>query len=111
MSGGFYKYRCKNFYTYNCQNWVYMNNAACSSCTADGRDETKAPAWRVSRDICVPRAEGGVLYYTLMEVVATGEAGPNYWQLRYKANQQPQASVVVTTSATPGVAIPATTTH
>ncbi len=32
MSGGFYKYRCKNFYTYNCTNWVYSNGHACADC-------------------------------------------------------------------------------
>ncbi|KAK3933646.1 hypothetical protein QBC46DRAFT_107294 [Diplogelasinospora grovesii] len=38
-SGGFYKYRCKYyFYTHNCPNWVWVNNAPCASCLADGRD-------------------------------------------------------------------------
>jgi hypothetical protein len=35
-SGGFTKYRCKNFYTHDCQNWVWVNKAACASCLAAG---------------------------------------------------------------------------
>ncbi|CAH0034977.1 unnamed protein product [Clonostachys rhizophaga] len=40
MSGGFYKYRCKYFYSHNCTNWVWVNNAPCASCLAEGRDQT-----------------------------------------------------------------------
>lgn len=31
-SGGFTKYRCKNFYTHDCLNWVYIFNGACATC-------------------------------------------------------------------------------
>lgn len=31
-SGGFYKYRCKNFYSHNCPNWVWVNNSPCATC-------------------------------------------------------------------------------
>ncbi|KAL7783271.1 hypothetical protein V8C37DRAFT_406674 [Trichoderma ceciliae] len=37
-SGGFYKYRCKNFYSHNCPNWVWVNNSLCATCMAEGRD-------------------------------------------------------------------------
>ena len=52
-----------------------------------------------------PRAEDGVLDYTLMEIVDTDGMG-NYWTLRYKVTQPP-SSMVKTTSAMPGPAIPA----
>ncbi|KAI0136982.1 hypothetical protein BJ170DRAFT_589933 [Xylariales sp. AK1849] len=101
--GGFYKYRCKYFYTHNCPNWVYVNHSPCASCCAEGREaeETKpGTSWTFSRDVFVPRAEDGTLYYTLMEVVNVGETGGD-WTFQYKASQQP-AATVVTTSATPG---------
>ncbi|KAI1851779.1 hypothetical protein JX265_011014 [Neoarthrinium moseri] len=99
--GGFYKYRCKYFYTHNCPNWVYVNNSACSSCCAEGRDMEipPGPSRNSSRDIFVPRAADGELYYTLMEMVNMDEASSD-WTLRYKANQDPVSTVV--TSATPG---------
>ncbi|KAI1498620.1 hypothetical protein F5X99DRAFT_392879 [Biscogniauxia marginata] len=110
-SGGFFRYRCKYFYTHNCPNWVYVNNTPCQSCAAEGREiestVSEAPTWGLSQEICVPQVEDGVLHYTLMEIVNTGEAG-NYCTLRYKANQQPQVPAVMTTSATPGAPIPAT---
>ncbi|KAI0412897.1 hypothetical protein F5X98DRAFT_353611 [Xylaria grammica] len=114
-SGGFYKYRCKYFFTHECPNWVYVNNTACASCSAQGRDvepeASQAPVIRYSREICVPRVEAGVLYYTLMEIetVPTGAAG-NYWAVRYKVNNQPQQTPVpTTTSALPGTPTTATT--
>ncbi|KAI1471162.1 uncharacterized protein F4812DRAFT_168273 [Daldinia caldariorum] len=109
-SGGFYKYRCKYFYTHNCPNWVYVNNSPCANCCAEGRDvdgvasEMSLP--RPSHDICVPRFEDGVVHYTLMELVNTNES-PSQWILRYKVNQT-QVPTVMTTSATPGAPIPAT---
>ncbi|KAI2632689.1 hypothetical protein GGS26DRAFT_591126 [Hypomontagnella submonticulosa] len=109
-SGGFYKYRCKYFYTHNCPNWVYVNNSPCANCCAEGRDvdgatsEVSSP--RYSHDICVPRVEDGVVHYTLMEIVNTDDSG-NQWTLRYKVNQT-QVPTVMTTNATPGAPIPAT---
>ncbi|KAI0537706.1 hypothetical protein GGR58DRAFT_329430 [Xylaria digitata] len=112
-SGGFYKYRCKYFYTHECPNWVYVNNTACASCSAQGRDAepeaSQAPVIGYSREICVPRVEDGVLYYTLMEVeTAPTDAAGNYWAVRYKVDRQTQPPVPTTTSALPGT--PATTT-
>ncbi|XXG97412.1 hypothetical protein Hte_003713 [Hypoxylon texense] len=109
-SGGFYRYRCKYFYTHNCPNWVYVNNSPCANCCAEGRDveepNAQMPSWRHSREICVPRVEDGTVHYTLMEIVNTDESG-NQWTLRYKV-EQTQVPTVSTTSATPGVPVPAT---
>ncbi|KAF3070914.1 hypothetical protein GL218_00417 [Daldinia childiae] len=109
-SGGFYKYRCKYFYTHNCPNWVYVNNSPCANCCAEGRDVDgevpEMPLPRHSHDICVPRVEDGVVHYTLMELVNTNESG-SQWILRYKVNQT-QVPTVMTTNATPGAPIPAT---
>ncbi|KAK3946243.1 hypothetical protein QBC46DRAFT_3005 [Diplogelasinospora grovesii] len=108
-SGGFYKYRCKYFYTHNCPNWVWVNNAPCASCLAEGRDadenvsnSTAAPSapWRLGKEIYVPQVYDGTLQYTLMEIVATGESG-NYWTLRHKVTQQPLVTQTMTTSDTP----------
>ncbi|OAQ73224.2 hypothetical protein VFPPC_00992 [Pochonia chlamydosporia 170] len=103
MSGGFYKYHCKYFYTHNCQNWVWVNNAPCATCMAEGRDDEKAPAsgWMMSRDIAVPCVQNGILQYTMMELVAPTVAG-EHWSLRDKtARSHPVASV---TSAMAGPA-------
>ncbi|KAI0025712.1 hypothetical protein F4780DRAFT_774577 [Xylariomycetidae sp. FL0641] len=112
-SGGYYKYRCKYFLSHNCPNWVYVNHTSCANCCAEGREaegaSAQGPMWRFSHDICVPRVEGGVLHYTLMEMVNTGHAGGSYLEVRHKASQQPHIPAVVTTHATPGTAIPATT--
>ncbi|KAI8634494.1 hypothetical protein F5Y19DRAFT_213253 [Xylariaceae sp. FL1651] len=110
-SGGFYKYRCKYFYSHDCPNWVYVNNTACATCSSHGRDVEQAPSQTpvviYSREICVPRVEGGVLYYTLMETVTTDAAG-NYWALKYKVTQRTQPPAPTTTSALPGTPIPTT---
>ncbi|KAF8862763.1 hypothetical protein BDZ45DRAFT_798940 [Acephala macrosclerotiorum] len=42
-SGGYYKYRCKYWLTYNCPHWVWVNNAPCAHCLADGRDDSDMP--------------------------------------------------------------------
>ncbi|KAK4100963.1 hypothetical protein N658DRAFT_426671 [Parathielavia hyrcaniae] len=127
-SGGFYKYRCKNFYTYNCPNWVYCNGHACAMCLTEGRDAAESEpaaalphqhssttAWQAQRrqaagnpsaatEICVPQAIQGTLRYTVMEIVPGGdETGPGtYWVLREKA-MAPQALPysTITTSDTP----------
>jgi hypothetical protein len=75
-------------------------------CQAEGREaeETRQEStWRFSRDIFVPRAEDGLLYYTLMEIVNMGEPGHD-WTLQHKATQQ-TVSTVTTTSASPGAPI------
>lgn len=65
-------------------------------------------SWSFSRDVSVPRIEGGVVYYTLMEIVNLNETG-NYWTLRYKVNQNSVPVMVPTTNATPGAPPVATT--
>lgn len=37
LSGGFWRYRCKNFFTHNCLNWVYVHKEPCAICMAYGR--------------------------------------------------------------------------
>ncbi|KAI0401520.1 hypothetical protein F4802DRAFT_580032 [Xylaria palmicola] len=116
-SGGFYKYRCKYFYTHECPNWVYVNGTACTACSAQGRDLEPAPSqpprMGCTRQICVPRVEGGVLYYTLMEVEVApppnNNTAGNYWTVTYKPEGQTQTQVPTTTSAIPGTPAPATT--
>lgn len=104
-SGGFYKYRCKYFYTHNCPNWVWVNNASCASCLAEGRDAGEElpmvgnSAWKMAKEICVPLIRDGALEYTLMEIVASDESG-NDWTLRQKT-PQPTAYVPLTTRDTP----------
>ncbi|KAK5997238.1 hypothetical protein PT974_02592 [Cladobotryum mycophilum] len=102
-SGGFYKYRCKNFYSHNCPNWVWVNNSPCATCIAEGKDNEAEvlSSWTSSKDIVVPRVRNGVLQYTLMEIVASNEPGEG-WTLKDKdvSNRPPPALSV--TSAMPG---------
>jgi len=74
-SGGYYKYRCKYWLTYNCPHWVWVNNAPCAHCLADGRDSDSAmiPPFRISREIYVPQLENGFLHYIMMEIVAASD--------------------------------------
>ncbi|KAI1826828.1 hypothetical protein F4861DRAFT_536592 [Xylaria intraflava] len=112
-SGGYYRYRCKYFLTHNCPNWVYVNNTACATCSSQGRDvepaSSQVPVMGYPYEICVPRVEAGVLYYTLVaiEVVPTDGAG-NYGTIRYNTNNQSQPQIPTTTTALPGT--PITTT-
>ncbi|KAI0198844.1 hypothetical protein F4808DRAFT_434692 [Astrocystis sublimbata] len=77
--GGFYKFRCKYFLTYNCPNWVYVNNTACASCSAQGRElepaQFQAPANMGTVQVQVPHFENGMITYTLIEV------DRSYWDL------------------------------
>jgi len=76
-SGGYYKYRCKYWLTYNCPNWVWVNNAPCAHCLADGRDSdvSMMPGpFRISREVYVPQLENGSLHYTIMEIIAASDA-------------------------------------
>ncbi|KAF3766555.1 hypothetical protein M406DRAFT_351544 [Cryphonectria parasitica EP155] len=104
-SGGFYKYRCKYFYTHNCSNWVYVHNSACANCLAEGRDTIQIPPHTQAqmdsqpRDIYVPYFEGGVLKYSLMEVVITDQGG-QYWELREKV-ANPGVPYIPATNAQP----------
>jgi len=75
-SGGYYKYRCKYWLTYNCPNWVWVNNAPCAHCLADGRDSETAmmsSPFRISREVYVPQIENGSLHYIIMEIVAASD--------------------------------------
>jgi len=75
-SGGYYKYRCKYWLTYNCPNWVWVNNAPCAHCLADGRDSDTAvmsSPFRISREVFVPQIENGSLHYIIMEIVAASD--------------------------------------
>jgi len=75
-SGGYYKYRCKYWLTYNCPNWVWVNNAPCAHCLADGRDSDTAivsSPFRISREVYVPQIENGSLHYIIMEIVAASD--------------------------------------
>ncbi|KAI1199351.1 hypothetical protein F5X97DRAFT_341707 [Nemania serpens] len=112
-TGGYYRFRCRFFLTHNCQNWVYIRDAVCAECSAKGRDAqpaaSQAPMMGYSTQICVPRVEGGVLYYTLMEVETVQTNGvSSYWIVRYAADKPAQTQAPATTSAFPGT--PATTT-
>jgi len=76
-SGGYYKYRCKYFFTHNCPHWVWVHNAPCAHCLADGRDSDVAVMpgpFRLSREIFVPQLENGALQYIIMEIIATSDA-------------------------------------
>ncbi|KAL7903253.1 hypothetical protein HDV63DRAFT_117461 [Trichoderma sp. SZMC 28014] len=78
-SGGFYKYRCKNFYSHNCPNWVWVNNSPCATCIAEGKDanERSQSSSMTSREI--------VSQYTIAEFVAPDAAGES-WALRDNVN-------------------------
>jgi len=83
-SGGYYKYRCKYWLTYNCPNWVWVNNAPCAYCLADGRDSDGAMIsgpLRISREIYVPQFENGFLHYTIMEIIAASDSD-NGWSVK-----------------------------
>ncbi|KAL7922027.1 hypothetical protein ACQKWADRAFT_111926 [Trichoderma austrokoningii] len=71
-SGGFYKYRCKNFYSHNCPNWVWVNNSPCATCIAEGKDANERPrsSSMTSREIVTPRVRDGILQYTIAELAA-----------------------------------------
>ncbi|RDW72122.1 hypothetical protein BP5796_08156 [Coleophoma crateriformis] len=76
-SGGYYKYRCKYWLTFNCPHWVWVNNAPCAHCLADGRESDvsviSTASIHVARDICVPQIEHGTFHYALKEIVCAGD--------------------------------------
>jgi len=83
-SGGYYKYRCKYWLTYNCPNWVWVNNAPCAHCLADGRDSDASMlsiSLRLSREVYVPQIENGLLHYIVMEIVAASDTDHG-WALK-----------------------------
>jgi hypothetical protein len=54
-SGGFYKYRCRYFLTHNCPNWVWVHNAPCANCLAEGRDDEFQPCQDFNYDLNTQR--------------------------------------------------------
>ncbi|KAL7911134.1 hypothetical protein GGI35DRAFT_478507 [Trichoderma velutinum] len=87
-SGGFYKYRCKNFYSHNCPNWVWVNNSPCATCIAEGRDAEEP--FLPSSTTCqvnnvAPRIRDDILQDTFMEFVAPSDFGGS-WILHDKSN-------------------------
>ncbi|KAI0099294.1 hypothetical protein GGR51DRAFT_535549 [Nemania sp. FL0031] len=108
--GGFYKFRCKYFLSHDCPNWVYVNGTACAQCSALGRDlEPAASMTWYSPEVCVPRAEGGVLTYTLMEFEAAPTNNASHYSgVGHSTEGRTQSQVPTTTSALPGA--PTTTT-
>ncbi|KAI0441057.1 hypothetical protein F4803DRAFT_438391 [Xylaria telfairii] len=112
--GGFYKFRCKYFYTHECPNWVYVNNTACASCSAQGRDAepaaSQAPNMGYPIEVLFPHAEEGALTYISMELeAAPNDGGGNYWVAGYGTDNQAQAQAPPTTSAFPGTPVKTTT--
>ncbi|TVY21016.1 hypothetical protein LARI1_G000576, partial [Lachnellula arida] len=75
-SGGYYKYRCKYFLTHNCPHWVWVHNAPCAYCLAEGRDSDVGlmpTPFRLSQEVYVPHLENGALHYIIMEIIATSD--------------------------------------
>jgi len=103
-SGGYYKYRCKYWMIYNCPHWVWVNNAACPHCLADGRDEetTMAPPFRISREIYVPQLENGSLQYIIMEIIATSDFD-NGWAVKTAAPAQQTFPTSTVPSTVPSI--------
>ncbi|KAL6864156.1 hypothetical protein J3F83DRAFT_742724 [Trichoderma novae-zelandiae] len=106
-SGGFYKYRCKNFYSHNCPNWVWVNNSPCATCIAEGRDADVQlmPPTTGSHEIVAPCIRDGILRHTIMDSVAPNESGES-WILRDKGNgsiedDQPPQDMPTTSLALP----------
>ncbi|KAI8949900.1 hypothetical protein F4801DRAFT_382854 [Xylaria longipes] len=112
--GGFYKFRCKYFYTHECPNWVYVNNTACASCSAQGRDlepaasQTSNMEYPRQIEIGVPHGHEGAITYTFEIEIAPNEAAGNCLSVEYGADTQAQPQDPTTTSALPGT--PVTTT-
>ncbi|KIN01536.1 hypothetical protein OIDMADRAFT_122646 [Oidiodendron maius Zn] len=75
-SGGYYKYRCKYWLTYNCPNWVWVNNAPCAHCLADGRDSQVVMASgsiHSAHEIYVPYLENGSVHYLARETICASD--------------------------------------
>ncbi|KAI0105088.1 hypothetical protein GGR51DRAFT_520862 [Nemania sp. FL0031] len=60
MSGGFYKFRCRNFLSYDCPNWVYVNGITCAQCDARRRhaDPTTSQYIPISPSLDNDRSDG-----------------------------------------------------
>ncbi|CAG8973371.1 hypothetical protein HYALB_00000134 [Hymenoscyphus albidus] len=98
-SGGYYKYRCKYFYTHNCPHWVWVNNAPCAHCLADGRDFDTSMIpnpFRLSHEVYVPQIENGALQYIIFKIVATSDMDSG-WTIK----DHPQTSQLFPTATGP----------
>ncbi|KAI1736404.1 hypothetical protein F4680DRAFT_260277 [Xylaria scruposa] len=107
--GGFYKFRCKYFYTHECPNWVYVNNTACATCSAQGREiepaASQAPDMGYPKQRCRPYGEEGELKYTLEVEIAPNDTTGVYMAVEYGDDNQARAQVPTTTSALPGTPV------
>jgi len=106
-SGGYYKYRCKYWLTYNCPNWVWVNDAPCAHCLADGRDSDTAVMpghFRISREVYVPQFENGFLHYMVMGIIAGSDTDSGWVIKQQPAPQFPSATgpTAMTITATDG---------
>ncbi|PKK48198.1 hypothetical protein CI102_6557 [Trichoderma harzianum] len=84
-SGGFYKYRCKNFYSHNCPNWVWVNNSPCATCIVNAEEQSLPSSTACQVDIVAPRIRDDILQDTFMESVAPSDVGES-WILHDKGN-------------------------
>lgn len=88
-SGGYYKYRCKYFFTHNCPNWVWVHNAPCASCLADGLDSEESimpTPFRLSREVYVPQFENGTLKYIVFEIISNSSTDSG-WTIKDQPKQ------------------------
>ncbi|PTB66414.1 hypothetical protein BBK36DRAFT_1119395 [Trichoderma citrinoviride] len=76
-SGGFYKYRCKNFYSHNCPNWVWVNNSPCATCIVNA-EERLVPSTMVSHELVSPHIRESILQQTITNPVALNESGESW---------------------------------
>jgi len=93
--GGYYKYRCKYWLTHDCPHWVWVNNAPCAHCLADGRDSDvgmmQGP-FRISREVYVPQLENGSFHYTIMDIIAASDFDSGWTVKDLSQQQYPTAS-------------------
>ncbi|ETS01509.1 hypothetical protein M419DRAFT_80537 [Trichoderma reesei RUT C-30] len=74
-SGGFYKYRCKNFYSHNCPNWVWVNNSPCATCIVNAEEQQLLPSAVMSHGIAAPRIQQDILQHAITNLMAPNESG------------------------------------
>ncbi|KAG9231806.1 hypothetical protein BJ875DRAFT_105525 [Amylocarpus encephaloides] len=88
-SGGYYKYRCKYFFTHNCPHWVWVHNAPCAHCLADGRDSEEAvipTTFRLAHEIYVPQFENGAIQYIIFDIISNSPTDSG-WTVKEKPTQ------------------------
>ncbi|KAM3510729.1 hypothetical protein MY11210_005602 [Beauveria gryllotalpidicola] len=100
---GYFQYHCKYFNSpRNCPKWVWINNAACQVCIADGFDDEPLPAATrtASRDFLAPHVNNGILQYAHMEV-AVSEQGEEGLVMRSKTLRSPPPPAIPVTTMMP----------